>query len=175
MRAISVFLTAALVISSPSSMPALAGAAVPVDSDLARLQGRWTARAGAHREIRVTLQIHETRADVAIATPQGLRINVRGEVKLDNSTLPHRVDWIKFTGADQQQFPLIPGIYSLEQNQFTVCTGGLNGSRPREFKAGDGVLTEVVTFRREPVSASSEQSPNLNSKVPNHKPKSPNK
>ena len=47
--------------------------------------------------------------------------------------------------------PLL-GIYTLEGNRFTVCNGGLNRSRPTEFKPGDGILAEVVVFEREPSS-----------------------
>ena len=117
-------------------------------SDLSRLQGRWTARAGARREIRVTLEIHGQRVTADITTPQGLRIQVHGEIKLDETSSPGNLDWIKFIGADQQEFPPIPAIYKLDRNTFTVCNGGLNGSRPKEFKAGDGVFADVVVFQR---------------------------
>ena len=86
--------------------------------------------------------------DAAITTPQGVRLQVHGELKLDETSSPRSLDWIKFTGADQQEFPPIPAIYKIDRDTFTVCNGGLNGSRPREFKAGDGVLAEVVVFQR---------------------------
>ena len=70
-------------------------------------------------------------------------------MKLDETTSPRRLDWIKFTGADQQEFPPVLGIYTVEGDRFTVCNGGLNGSRPSEFKPGDGILAEVVVFERE--------------------------
>jgi uncharacterized protein (TIGR03067 family) len=121
---------------------------LPKDGDLGRLQGRWAARAGARREIRVTLDIQGRQVEADIATPQGLRIRVRGELKLDETASPRNLDWIKFAGADQQELPAIPAIYKIDRDTFTVCNGGLNGSRPREFKAGDGVLADVVVFRR---------------------------
>jgi uncharacterized protein (TIGR03067 family) len=155
MRARAVILTAGMVASSLASRTADADpAAVPKDSDLARLQGRWTARAGARRQIRVALHVPGCHVDAAITTPQGLCVKLRGEVKLDDSTGPRRVDWIKFTGADQQEFPPIAGIYKLDGNHFTVCTGGMNGARPSAFRSGDGVLTEVVVFQREQAAAS---------------------
>ncbi len=117
-------------------------------SDLSRLQGRWTARAGARREIRVTLEIQGQRVNADITTPQGLRIQVHGELKLDETSSPGSLDWVKFVGADQQEFPPIPAIYKLDRNTFTVCNGGLNGSRPKQFKAGDGVFADVVVFQR---------------------------
>jgi uncharacterized protein (TIGR03067 family) len=122
----------------------------PGKSDLNRLQGKWTARAGARREVRVSLEIKGKQATASIKTPHGVRLLLEGEVKLDETTTPRRVDWIKFTGADQQEFPPILGIYSITGDRFTVCNGGLNWSRPSEFKAGEGILSEVVVFEREP-------------------------
>ena len=108
---------------------------------------------GARKEIRVILTIRGRQVDVAISTPQGIRVQAQGEVKLDETTSPRQVDWINFTSADQQEFPQIPGIYKLDGDTFTVCNGGMNGSRPKEFKPGDGVLSEVVVFQRERVAS----------------------
>jgi uncharacterized protein (TIGR03067 family) len=154
MIASSRFVALTLVFVSFASIRAVGGPeTIPNDSDLGRLQGRWIARAGARHEIGVILHVHGRSVDVAISTPQGLHLKVHGEVKLDDTTTPRRVDWIKFTGADQEEFPPIPGIYKLDRDIFTVCNGGMNGSRPTEFKAGDGVLSEVVVFRREVATA----------------------
>jgi len=144
-----ILLTLVAVTASLASISAVAGTeSLTKDSDMSRLQGRWTARAGARREIRVTLDIQGRRVDADIATPQGVRIRVRGELKLDEKSSPRSLDWIKFMGADQQEFPPIPAIYKIDRDTLTVCNGGLNGPRPREFKAGDGVLAEVVVFQR---------------------------
>jgi uncharacterized protein (TIGR03067 family) len=151
MRATLLLPTLALVSASLALTTAIAGAeAIAPDSDLGRLQGRWTARAGAKHEVRVVLAVQGRRVDASIATPQGIRFQVHGEVKVDETTSPRQLDWVKFTGADQQDFPGIPGIYKLDRDTFTVCNGGLNGTRPTEFKAGDGLLAEVVVFKREP-------------------------
>jgi uncharacterized protein (TIGR03067 family) len=129
---------------------ARAGETTPGDGDLARMQGRWTARAGARREVRVVLDIKGCKATATIKTPHGAKLLFTGEVKLDETTSPRRLDWIKFTGADQQEFPPLLGIYTLKGDRFTVCNGGLNKSRPSDFKPGDGILAEVVVFEREP-------------------------
>ena len=114
---------------------------------------------GARKEIRVILTIQGRQVDVAHQHAQGIRLQAQGEVKLDETTSPRKVDWIKFTSADQQEFPQIPGIYKLDGDTFTVCTGGMNGSRPREFKPGDGVFSEVVVFQRERVASAEKTKP----------------
>jgi uncharacterized protein (TIGR03067 family) len=139
---------------SVSWITALAGGPEPIatDSDLGRLQGRWTGRAGARKQIQVVLTVRGRRVDAAITAPQGIRLDAQGEVKVDETTSPRKVDWVNFSGADQQEFPPIAGIYKLDGDTLTVCNGGMNGSRPKEFKSGDGVLAEVVVFQREPES-----------------------
>lgn len=129
----------------PESTPSL--------SDLGRLQGRWAARAGARKEIQVVLNIKGKNVDVSITTAQGIRLKAQGEVKIDEKASPRKLDWINFSGADQQEIPQIPGIYKLDGDKFTVCNGGMNGSRPKEFKPGDGVFADVVVFQREQVAA----------------------
>jgi uncharacterized protein (TIGR03067 family) len=129
---------------------ALAGTeAIPADTDLGRLQGRWTARAGARREGRVLLTIQGRRVDATIKTPQGISFEVQGEVRLDETTSPRSLDWVNFSGADQQEFPQISAIYKLDRDRFTLCNGGMNGTRPKEFKPGDGALADLVVFERE--------------------------
>jgi uncharacterized protein (TIGR03067 family) len=151
MRATFLPPTLALVAASLAWTTAVVGAeAISPDSDLGRLQGRWTARAGAKQQVRVVLAVQGRQVDASIATPQGIRFQVHGEVKVDETTSPRRLDWVKFTGADQQEFPEIPAIYKLDRDTFIVCNGGLHGPRPTEFKSGDGLLAEVVVFKREP-------------------------
>jgi uncharacterized protein (TIGR03067 family) len=129
------------------------------ETDLDRIQGRWTARAGAKREVRVMLEIQGAQVDASIRTPQGIRFQVRGQVKLDETTSPRSLDWVKFSGADQQEFPDIPAIYKLDRGTFTVCNGGLGGRRPAQFASGDGILTEVVVFEREPAAPEPDGNP----------------
>ena len=94
-----------------------------------------------------------------IRRPRASASRSQGEVKLDETTSPRKLDWINFSSADQQEFPQIPGIYKLDGDTFTVCNGGMNGSRPKEFKPGDGVLSEVVDFQRERVASAEKTKP----------------
>jgi uncharacterized protein (TIGR03067 family) len=125
-----------------------AGETSAASGDLGRLQGKWTAVAGARHELRVEMNISGHDVKVAISTPQGLNLQAEGELKLDESTSPRSLDWVKFSGPDQQQFPAVAAVYKLEGETFTVCNGGFLGRRPREFKPGEGALADVVVFRR---------------------------
>ncbi len=118
------------------------------DGDLGRLQGRWEANAGARHDIKVLIEIKGRGVSAAIKTPQGLDIQVRGEVKLDESTSPRSLDWKKLTGPDQQPLPEIAAVYKIDGDTFTVCNGGFLGARPKAFKPGEGVLADVVVFHR---------------------------
>ena len=125
----------------------LCGGSTP-SGDLAKLQGRWAAKAGPKRDIAVMLEVEGSEARVKVATPQGLTFNVSGTIKIDESAKPHALDWSNFHGLDDQELPEIPAIYELQGDKFKVCNGGPNNQRPKEFKAGDGVLAEVVVFER---------------------------
>ncbi len=122
--------------------------AVSRDGDLDRLQGRWTAKAGARHEIHVVIEIKGRGVCAAIKTAQGLDFQVQGELKLDETTSPRSLDWKKLIGPDQQPLPEIAAVYKIDGDTFTVCNGGFLGARPKEFKPGEGVLADVVVFHR---------------------------
>jgi uncharacterized protein (TIGR03067 family) len=134
-----------------ASLAAAAGASaadLPDVGDIARLQGCWTAQAGPQHNIRVTLDIRGDQAQVDIATPQGLKFQVRGELRINDQVVPRTLDWVKFTGLDDQDLPDIPAIYELVGDTFKVCNGGPNSARPKEFKPGEGILAALVVFER---------------------------
>ncbi len=122
--------------------------AVSRDGDLNRLQGRWTAKAGTRHEIHVVIEIKDRGVCAAIKTPQGVDFQVQGELKLDETTSPRSLDWMKLIGPDQQPLPEIAAVYKIDGDTFTVCNGGFLGTRPKEFKPGEGVLADVVVFHR---------------------------
>ncbi len=126
---------------------ALAAEKAP-SGDLAKLQGRWSAKAGPKRDIAVELEVAGCRAHVRIKTPQGGSITVKGEIKLDETVKPHALDWIKFNGYDDHELPEIAAIYELRGDVFKVCNGGPNNNRPTEFKPGEGLLADLLEFQR---------------------------
>jgi len=127
--------------------------------DLDRLQGRWTAMAGAQRKLRVLLEIKGQQASVAISTPQGMNIQVDGEFKLDEKTAPRSLNWFNFIGPGDQPLPEVAAVYKIEGDVFTVCNGGFHGARPKKFIPGDSALTDLVVFHRLGASDSGSQVP----------------
>ena len=125
-----------------------------VTGDLARMQGRWVTRAGERRELVVSLEITGCQASVEIVTPQGLKLQARGEVRVNEKMVPHALDWVRFSGADVIEMPDIPAIYEVSGSTLKVCNGGPNNARPSEFKAGAGVLADLHVFERPRPSAS---------------------
>jgi uncharacterized protein (TIGR03067 family) len=101
--------------------------AAPRDEDLGRLQGRWTALAGARREIRVLLEVKGRGVTVAITTPQGLDFQAEGELQLDQRTTPRSLNWCNFVGPGQQPLPEIAAVYKIEGDTFTVCNERCRG------------------------------------------------
>jgi uncharacterized protein (TIGR03067 family) len=151
--------TFALVLTSPllalmQVPPAPAAEPAPaVAGDLARLQGCWSGRAGARRELKVTLDVTGQVIQVRIVTPKGLTIRAQGELRIDETTTPRAVDWVKLRVAGQERFPDIPAIYELHGETLTICNGGPSGGRPSAFKPGDGVLADVLSFERADTSS----------------------
>lgn len=141
----AILLVVGILSAAPAASEALAG-------DLGRLQGRWTASAGPKGAFPVSLEFRGREVHVEIRPPVGPPIRARGEVQLDDATTPKTLDWVRFTAIDGQALPEILAIYELDGDTFRLCNGGPHNPRPEAFEPGDGVLAEVVTFRRGPAS-----------------------
>jgi uncharacterized protein (TIGR03067 family) len=118
--------------------------------DLGRLQGAWTTKTGPHGRIQVSLEINGSKAQLRIVGDDGQSIEAKGELRLNDQAMPRTMDWIKFQSQDYQEIPELLGIYELSSGRFKLCTGGFYNDRPRDFKAGDGVLADVFVFERVP-------------------------
>jgi len=124
------------------------GAAPVVEGDLARLQGRWETKVGQKRATVVRIEIKGRTVTATISTPQGIKIKADGEVKIDETSSPKALDWVKFTTLDGEEVPEVRAIYRLDGDRWVIRSGGFNDQRPKEFNAGDGVWAAVLTFER---------------------------
>jgi uncharacterized protein (TIGR03067 family) len=130
----------ALLLGSGGANPALEG-------DMARLQGCWTTKVGAKKEVTISLQIKDKTVSATVST-LGLKLLAEGEVKIDEKASPKRVDWVKLSMADGHELPELLGIYELQGDKLKIRNGGLNDERPKAFEAGEGYWGEVVVFER---------------------------
>ena len=119
--------------------------------DLAKLQGRWTTKAGPNRDIDVTLVVEGKAVTVKGTTPNGEDFEMKGEVVVDETAKPHKaIDWVKFTRPDGTDAPENHGIYAFEgDDTVKVCNGGPGNERPTEFKAGEGGPPQLFIMKRE--------------------------
>jgi uncharacterized protein (TIGR03067 family) len=137
--------TAALI---PMTLVLVAGGAAPgLEGDLARLQGCWTTKVGAKKEVTISIEIKDKSVSATVMA-LGLKLLAEGEVKIDEKASPKKVDWVKLCTPDGHEFPELLGIYELNGDKLRIRNGGLHDDRPKAFEAGDGYWGEVVVFER---------------------------
>jgi uncharacterized protein (TIGR03067 family) len=124
------------------------GAAPAVQGDLARLQGPWETKVGLKKGTTVRIEIKGKLVAATISTPQGIKIQADGEVKIDETVTPKALDWVKFTTLDGEEVPEVHAIYRIEGDRLFIRSGGFNDQRPTEFNPGDGVWANVLVFER---------------------------
>ncbi len=123
------------------------GAAPESTNDLSKLQGRWETKVGlAQGDAGFDRDQRECggRDDRDAA---GRKIQADGELKLDETTSPKALDWVKFTTIDGEEVPEMRAIYRLEEGRLYIRSGGFNDDRPTGFDAGEGVWANVLVFR----------------------------
>ena len=105
------------------------------------------------------MEIQGRAVTVEIRMPKGLKIHAEGELKIDEKASPKAIDWVHFTAMEGQEMPEVLAIYELDGGTLKLANGGPNNPRPKEFRAGDGVLADVVTLTRPKVAGEKANSP----------------
>ena len=139
-----------------AAAPAAGGGGAALKSDLDRLQGTWTGKAGPKHQCPVTITITGRHVSVTVVPPVGPEIEAEGELVIDETVVPKALDWVRFHLANGDSLPEIAAIYELDGDTLHIGHGGPNNPRPTEFAPGDGVLADVVIFKRVETVASSE-------------------
>jgi uncharacterized protein (TIGR03067 family) len=118
--------------------------------DLARLQGRWTAKVGPRKDVSVVLIIENHSATFTFSRADGRQREAKGEFTIDETAKPHKtLTWSGFTTPDGKATAENLAIYQIEGNTLTICSGGIGNARPTEFKAGEGGPPQLLVLNRE--------------------------
>ena len=124
------------------------GAADEPKGDLAKVQGKWTAMVGPDKNIPIVVEFKGTNA-IILVTVQERELNIKGEIKLDETKSPKQWDWTKFESeSDGNHVEDNLAIYKFNGEKLVLCSGGPGGQRPTEFKDGDGGMPSLVEFTR---------------------------
>ena len=143
-------LLAALVVLTASTLVIAGDPPEKLKGDIAKLQGKWTAKFGPGEGIEVEIAFKDKTATFSIKAPDEQAFEVKGEVKLDEEAKPHKtIDWVKFNGPDGNPFPDNLGIYAFDgDDKVKLCSGGHGNARPAEFKTGEGPGTTLIMTRK---------------------------
>jgi uncharacterized protein (TIGR03067 family) len=137
------------VYSRQKDEPKPADADAAKKGDLGKVQGRWKAMAGPEKNIPVLVDVKGQAVDVIFTSPEGQDFTLKGEVRLNDSASPKTLDWVKFVLPNGEDAPDNLGIYRLDGDEWTICSGGPGNERPAEFKAGEGRGASLLTLKRE--------------------------
>ena len=112
----------------------------PLVGDEQRLQGSWVV---VHNEL-MRSPTPELHGRVHIYKGRRFHLDTDGgseEFRIDEQSSPKRIDF------DDGRLPLIQGIYKLDGDRLTVCTGAPGKRRPTDFATSLGsrsILTILV-------------------------------
>ena len=117
-------------------------------SDLDKLQGIWTAGVGANDDVVVTLKIKEKTYTATYDRGDGTKVELKGEIKLDEKASPKNLDFVKTERNDGDDARDNLGIYTLEGESLKVCLGMPGNPRPSKFEKGTDGAPMLITFKK---------------------------
>ena len=114
--------------------------------DLAKVQGKWTAMVGPEKNIPIVVEF-KGKVAIILATIQERELNIKGEIKLDETKTPKQWDWTKFESEGNHIEDNL-ALYKFDGEKLVLCSGGPGNPRPTEFKDGDGGMPSLIEFTR---------------------------
>jgi uncharacterized protein (TIGR03067 family) len=128
-----------------------AGDDTPLNGDLAKLQGTWTAMVGPKKNFRAVATIEGKVVTVKRTNPNGEETQVTCEIQIDEQAKPLKtIDWVKFIQPDGAVGQDTLGIYEIvDEDTVRICNGGPGGQRPTEFKEGENGRPQLITMKRQ--------------------------
>ena len=128
-------LLAALLLAA-SSAPASRAEEPKPTGDLARIQGTWEAQLGPDAGRTIHLDVTGKTLRVWFKGADGQEHQAKGEIRLDESTRPRAMDWLKLT-RDGREGPDNPAIYRLDGDTLQIRFPGPDQQRPADFVPDD--------------------------------------
>jgi uncharacterized protein (TIGR03067 family) len=116
--------------------------------DLAKLQGSWTAKVGPNKDIPVIFVLKEGKIEFKITLPDGEEAKFKANFKLDDKADPKTYDVLNLKGPEGEDLGDNKGIYRLDGDTWTTCSGGPGNDRPTKFEAGVGGPPNLSTLTR---------------------------
>jgi len=134
MRSIAI---SAILITAIGSFPGPVRADEP-RGDLGKLQGNWITKIGPNKDLPISLNIKESKFDLKLTRPDGQEVKLKADLKINEKADPKTFDLTNIQGSDAQEIGDILGIYKLEGDSWTTCSGGPGNDRPGKFEVGQG-------------------------------------
>lgn len=145
------------------TMLALPGLALGADDkakapegDLAKIQGTWAAMVGPQADIPIEIEIKGKAATLRLSR-NGDNIELKGELALNEKASPKTIDWMNWKSPMGDNIPVNLGIYKIDGDTMTTCSGGPGNDRPSEFKQGEAGPPNLVTYKRKKADANEKE------------------
>lgn len=144
---------AALVVVATAASPSLGLAQdKPLEGDLKKLQGKWSAKAaGPDASTTVTLILEQGKITFLVPAPTGEEMTIAGTYAIDEKAEPKAITWTGMK-VKERDLPDVPGIYAFDGDDTLKIAGGNGKERPKAFvekgKESEGQRPNTMVFTR---------------------------
>lgn len=147
-RTLSMWSLSAVLICLPAAWAFATEEAPAPEGDLKALQGAWTTKLGAEKDVPLVVEIKGNAVTATFKNAKGDSVVLKGKIRLDEKAAPRTIDWVEFNRPDGTPAEKNLGIYEIKDNTWRVCNGGPGNARPTEFTSGFGDRPILIVFER---------------------------